>query len=120
MLELEGVSPPIFRIDIKRLGNEVSKSNENRNHQMAQLALLTLAVGAGVGLSVSSAGVPPGKRTLSMTCIIPLQAMTSGVITLASFTVTPSSDTVTSTVAPIDVSTGPVVSDELGNSPTIT
>ena len=58
---------------------------------------------ATVGMSLTwSAG---GIRTLSMTCITPLLAITSGVVTLASLTITDPFSTVKVTLSPLNIST---------------
>ena len=56
------------------------------------------------------------SSTLSMTWITPLLAIMSAMITLASFTMTPESETVTVTDSPLRVSYSPLAKLELGAS----
>jgi len=71
---------------------------------------------ASFNKSPSSSG---GKRTESITWMTPLQAGTSGMITLESLTFTPSSRLI-STSAPLTVGTGPLVRSPLSTLPATT
>lgn len=59
--------------------------------------VVVAAVGVDVGLADST---PGGTRTLSITCMIPLQASVFGMMILASFTLTPVPDTLMTTGFP--------------------
>ena len=92
------------------VGNLVGsrKSNSSSvNESLDSIDNVGLFVGFEVGLG--------GRRTASMTWIIPLQASMSGMITLESLILTPSS-TLTVTEAPLSVSTSPLTRDVLGAS----
>ena len=70
-------------------------------------------LGAATGDLLAGVSSVGGMSTLSMMWMIPLLAMTSAVATVASFTITPPSETVTSTESPLRVSTLPLDNPEL-------
>jgi len=101
-------------ITVEREGDSVGnlvgsrKSNSSSvNESLDNINNVGLFVGFEVGLG--------GRRTASMTWIIPLQASMSGMITLESLILTPSSK-LTVTEAPLSVSTSPLTRSVLRTS----
>jgi len=71
--------------------------------------LVGLRVGMGVAAGLSTASTSAGgRRTESMTWMIPLLAIISGTMTLASFTETSAPEIATSTGSPFSVSISPL------------
>jgi hypothetical protein len=68
--------------------------------------VVVAAVGVEVGLADST---PGGTRTLSITCMIPLQASVFGMMILASFTLMPVPDTSMTTGFPLRVIRSPLM-----------